>query len=464
MTRLEREFRSGLFPSLITLLLLFLTACGTIGQIGTNNPDIENTPTVINTRPVVPVTGSTRTPVPATTVQENDPASQATAQVKEATGGGIETAAPPTATASTASPEPTSAFSPDIQIADQEVQNGNVTVDSVTSSGAGWLVIYSVVDGKPDKSLGYVPVQDGENKKVTIPINTKDATATMIALLHDDAGKEGTFEFPGPDEPVVNGLQIVSMQFANTAVQQSHETAHTTPGAQTTGTPAGTPQPSVTVIDQPIQNSMVLIPEAYSQGESWLVIHPQYPDGTYGNFIGFALLHDGVNSDIRIEIDQNRALTTLAAMLHVNASKAPVPQFPGVDVPITIDDKVVAPPFQIQGPVSGNVSLVVRGRNNEAATRLTDAYGMTLYINKNDPPGTSSCFGDCLGSFRPLLGNGEFLAGKGVDINKMGLIDLPTGRKQVTYDGKPLYYNIEDIQPGDRRELRTDSPWVVAVP
>ena len=76
-----------------------------------------------------------------------------------------------------------------------------------------------------------------------------------------------------------------------------------------------------------------------------------------GNLIGYALLHDGKNDNIRIKVDTTKTKPSLIAMLHVNKSGASVPQFPGEDAPLMLNGEMVAPAFQIQGPLTGDVVL-----------------------------------------------------------------------------------------------------------
>ena len=81
---------------------------------------------------------------------------------------------------------------------------------------------------------------------------------------------------------------------------------------------------------------------------------------------------------------------------------------------------------------------------------LTDGAGMTLYVFKNDTPGTSNCTDACAQNWPPLtIDEGqEPVAGTGVS-GALDFIDRSDGTYQVTYDGLPLYHFIGDKQPGD---------------
>jgi plastocyanin len=133
---------------------------------------------------------------------------------------------------------------PTVTVADQEVVDGTVAIAEVVSNGPGWLVIHAQADGKPGPILGYSAVTDGTNPALKVEIDTANATETLYAMLHIDAGEIGTFEFPnGPDTPVTVGEQMVTPAFmANlqAAVSQTAPLATPTAEAGATGDiPAG---------------------------------------------------------------------------------------------------------------------------------------------------------------------------------------------------------------------------------
>ena len=108
-----------------------------------------------------------------------------------------------------------------ITVADQMIEGdavvGNVTVDEVVSNGTGWVVIHNNLFGHPGGVIGYAPVESGANRNVTVTIHTFVATDTLFAVLHQDAEKEGVFEYPIPDvEQKVEG-EIVIVPFNVTA-------------------------------------------------------------------------------------------------------------------------------------------------------------------------------------------------------------------------------------------------------
>jgi hypothetical protein len=102
---------------------------------------------------------------------------------------------------------------PRVKVADQKIANGEVTITEVLSNGPGWLVIHADSKGAPGPVIGYGAVRDGLTVRVPVRIDARKATGTLYAMLHVDAGKAGTYEFPGPDLPVAGDPGTVSPSF-----------------------------------------------------------------------------------------------------------------------------------------------------------------------------------------------------------------------------------------------------------
>lgn len=86
-----------------------------------------------------------------------------------------------------------------------------------------------------------------------------------------------------------------------------------------------------------------------------------------------------------------------------------------------------------------------------AATFLTGEDGKTLYFfSKDTTPGLSTCTGDCLTAWPPFNNGGRdvFTAGPGVT-GVVGEAVQADGKRQATYDGRPLYYFQGDAAAGD---------------
>jgi hypothetical protein len=123
---------------------------------------------------------------------------------------------------------------PGVTVNDQEIVSGTVVVAQVISSGPGWIVIHADQDGQPGPVIGHSAVIDGENSNVVVDIDTANATQTLYAMLHTDAGQVGTYEFPGPDGPVQVDGQVVTPAFQATGGLEAQPTAEGTPTTEAT--------------------------------------------------------------------------------------------------------------------------------------------------------------------------------------------------------------------------------------
>jgi predicted lipoprotein with Yx(FWY)xxD motif len=116
-------------------------------------------------------------------------------------------------------------------------------------------------------------------------------------------------------------------------------------------------------------------------------------------------------------------------------------------------------------PVTGaaTVNVAEVGTFGQA---LVDGEGRSLYLFTNDTQnsGASSCTGECLVNWPPLLTDGDPVAGTGVDEAMLGTITLPDGTTQVTYNGWPLYYYIDDTAAGDANGQGVGGVWFLVTP
>jgi hypothetical protein len=214
------------------------------------------------------------------------------------------------------------AAAPSVKVANQEDKDDTVTIDSVVSEGPGWIVIHIEMDGAPGPVIGYAAVKDGVNTKVVVNIDSYTATPTLFAMLHKDAGKVGTYEFPGADSPVMYNGAMVSPSFQVTGID-----------------------PRVVVRTQNISAGTATIAEVLSKGPGWLVIHADSA-GAPGPVIGWAAVPDGLTRNLVVKLDPSKATPILYAMLHIDAGKVGVYEFPGPDVPVMVDGKMMSPPFK----------------------------------------------------------------------------------------------------------------------
>ena len=346
---------------------------------------------------------------------------------------------------------------PLVKVSDQPLSGNSVMVDDVVSNGPGWIVIYTTDSyGQPSEAIGHAAVKDGDNQMVMVPVDPSKAQGTLYAQLQADKGIVGTFESSSVDAPVMVGVQMIAGTFKITTGQSA--------STSTTPAPAGPAvlQPSVTVSDQAIQNGTVTIQQIVSNGNWWVVIHRQNPDGTMGEYIGEALIKNGIDTNVSVPINVSLATPVLYAMLHEDHGVIGVLEFPGPDVPVMVNNQMVAPKFNVTG-LAQDVTINVQKASN-SVSYLVDGAGKSLYISLQDAPGKSNCSPTCLTVWGPLLVSGRVIAGSGVTQANLGVILLPSGAHQVTYLGAPLYTYYNDLKPGDTNGQGLNGVWFLVTP
>ena len=355
----------------------------------------------------------------------------------------------PEATEAPAEPtqEETQTISNAVSVADQTLGDDNtVTIETVSSDTAGWLVVHAQADGGPGPVLGHAPVGAGENRDVAVEIDPAGATETLYAMLHVDAGAEGEYEFPGDDVPATDADgNVVTPSFNLTFAN------------------------SVAVSDQSLaEDGTVTIEEVRSAGPGWLVVHAQ-ADGAPGPVLGHTAVATGINQEVMVAIDAAEATETLYAMLHVDAGAEGEYEFPGDDVPATdAEGNVVTPAFSVSGLETAAESTgptVQLSESPALGAYLADAAGMSLYTFAADAPGASNCSGGCAQAWPPLTvaDPAALKAGEGVP-GALGTIEREDGTLQVTYDEWPLYYWAADAAAGDTTGHNVGNVWAVARP
>src|SRR5690349_1777027 len=81
---------------------------------------------------------------------------------------------------------------------------------------------------------------------------------------------------------------------------------------------------------------------------------------------------------------------------------------------------------------------------------LSDGRGYALYLFTSDSPRASRCYGACASAWPPFYSRGQSLRGaKGIRSSAIGTVRRKGGRRQVTYNGHPLYYYVGDRRPGN---------------
>src|SRR4029077_4347318 len=94
-------------------------------------------------------------------------------------------------------------------------------------------------------------------------------------------------------------------------------------------------------------------------------------------------------------------------------------------------------------------TTIAVANNAKLGQILVDDKGMTLYLFVADKSTASTCYSSCAQIWPPVLTNGAPQAGAGAMASLLGTTTRTDGKTQVTYAGHPLYYIIQDKNPGD---------------
>jgi predicted lipoprotein with Yx(FWY)xxD motif len=95
---------------------------------------------------------------------------------------------------------------------------------------------------------------------------------------------------------------------------------------------------------------------------------------------------------------------------------------------------------------------------------LTDAEGMTLYIFTNDTTeNESTCYDDCAVNWPPFNPEGDLTLPDDIP-GELTRIERTDGTEMVAYNGMPLYYWINDQNPGDTTGQGVGDVWFVVAP
>ena len=131
-----------------------------------------------------------------------------------------------------------------------------------------------------------------------------------------------------------------------------------------------------------------------------------------------------------------------AAPVETLAADYPPPIYPPpVDPTPTPMATIAAAPVSIQIGTRTSATL---------GTYLVDPNGLTLYTLSADPANGSTCLGQCVASWPPLLvaQSGTVTAGSGVN-GTAATFARSDGSTQVSHDGRALYFYSGDTATGD---------------
>lgn len=99
-------------------------------------------------------------------------------------------------------------------------------------------------------------------------------------------------------------------------------------------------------------------------------------------------------------------------------------------------------------PAATGTTIAV-ATNSKLGQILVDGNGITVYLFVHDTSTASTCYTSCAQIWPPVLTSGPPQAGTGATASLLGTTTRTDGKVEVTYAGHPLYYFVQDKQPGD---------------
>lgn len=107
-------------------------------------------------------------------------------------------------------------------------------------------------------------------------------------------------------------------------------------------------------------------------------------------------------------------------------------------------------------------AAAVKLRNSKLGPILVNAQGRTLYLFLEDAGTKSSCYGPCARIWPPALvaGSAPPKAGPGLIARKLTTVARRNSkRRQLVYNGHPLYTTDADAKPGDTNGQAAFNTW-----
>lgn len=214
-------------------------------------------------------------------------------------------------------------FDPAVMVEDQVSTDGTVTIAQVNSAAEGFLVIHADNgEGSFGEVIGHAPLNPGANYNVNVAIDTSKATSTLYAMLHEDTGEIGVYEFgtvEGADAPVAVDGEVVTPTFTAEIIDAP---------------------------DQFVENNSITISSVTLSQDGFVVVHAGDAQN-FGEVIGFTAVPAGTSSDVTVELT-GTPTDVLWPMLHVDTGVAGEYEFgtvEGADSPVAVNGNVATMPI-----------------------------------------------------------------------------------------------------------------------
>jgi hypothetical protein len=202
---------------------------------------------------------------------------------------------------------PASASGNQIVVHAQNANLGQVMVDSATAAQDGWLLIREDNNGVPGRTLGFAPVHQGLNTNILVNIQAigsrgnDQVTPTLWATLVPDGSATTPLATPNP-VIMEQGTDLIAVPFGSEPASAPAAMAGQLPTTGGISSPSN--MPSVNKIAVRAQNAnlgQVMVDSANAAQDGWLLIR-QDDNGAPGRMLGYAPVHQGLNTNIGVDI------------------------------------------------------------------------------------------------------------------------------------------------------------------
>jgi len=274
----------------------------------------------------------------------------------------------------------TPTFNVEILSASDQFVDGTVTIDSVTVSQDGFVVIHEGTADEFGAVIGFAPVSAGTTTDVAVELDG-DATDVIWPMLHVDNETMGEYEFgevEGADGPVSIDGAVATKPI------------YTVPHMRV-------PDQAIVPGDsQELTGATLDVNSVLSDGPGFIVIHADNGEGAPGEVIGFQTVEDGLTTDFVVGLE-GEATPTLFPMLHVDDNTVGEYEFgevDGADAPVSVDGDVVV--FPIDASPSITYAGILEGNMLTIEKAVIDEGGW-LVIHADNGEGAP---GDVIGAKR----------------------------------------------------------------
>ncbi len=217
-------------------------------------------------------------------------------------------------------------YPPLVDVIDQSLVGDTLYIDRVVVDAPAWVAIWRDNGfGRPDRVIGFSPLNPGINRNVGVEVVTGLVTDLLHVQVHVDIDDAGLFNYPGLDQPITVDGEIRPYPFS--ARSGNYVIA------------------SDQAIERNGEQATVTVDTAVSDLDMFVVIRTDN-DGIAGDVIGHQWVPAGINHDVVIDIDDDALTLILHATLHIDLDTIRTFEYPdGRDTELIRNGAWIASPF-----------------------------------------------------------------------------------------------------------------------